>query len=77
MTVIKDFPRDLYGSLTSLVKVLHRKNCAPIPGQGRSHEILLFHIDRLHRQIPVPIKNLKPPLLFALEGLLIGIHLLL
>src|ERR1700676_4057085 len=38
-----------------------------------------FHLNihSLDRQIPVPVEDLKSPLLFALKRVLIGIHLLL
>src|SRR5258708_5797233 len=38
---------------------------------------LRVEIHRLHGQIPVRVEDFEAPLLFALEGFLIGIHLLL
>src|SRR5580658_6720083 len=70
MTLIKDSPPDSYDLLTSFPEAMHRLI-------GIFDAVLFFQAHRLHRQIPMPVENLKTSLLFALEGLLIGIHLLL
>src|SRR6266705_2469471 len=87
MTAIKDSPRNCYRCLTSFAPLLLRSSRSDFDllsvvsvlcdssVAGRSE--LRFQIDRLYRQVPMPVENFEAPLLFALESLLVGVHLLL
>src|SRR5208337_471102 len=82
MGTIKDFLRDCYQRLTSANYNMctrcrwNSRGSAP-GGRAGSRHLFRVQIDRLHRQVPMRVEDFEAALFFALERILVGIHLLL